>query len=137
MDVNIAKYTATFKISTKNIYDEFGFMDPSMYRIYLGSLDKLYDIMSECIWEEIELGGICDGAQLKVDYTVTPIDNIEEVVAEGTKYVKIDTVVRTDEPSGFIRWQAPDGLVMKVRPPHIFKVDREKSKWYTYEYEKD
>lgn len=127
MDINV-KYVAAFKIAIfHNIAGKFEPMHPSMYKVGMKYLYKIDDIMSECIWKEIELAGIGSGAQLKVDYTVSPIGNTEEIVAEDTKYIKVDSVVHTDEPSGFIEW--------KVHDPHIFKVDRKKSKWYTYEYE--
>lgn len=134
MDTN-AKYIAAFKIAIiHGIAGEFKPMHPSMYQIGMEYLNKLDDIMSECIWKEIELAGIGSGAQLKVDYAVVPFGNVENIVAEGTKYIKVDNVVHTDEPSGFIEWKDIEGSIVKVRDPHIFKVDRKKSKWYTYEY---
>ena len=134
MDIS-AKYTATIKLSTQNIVGKFGFMDPSVYKIHLVFLNQFEDAMSECIWEEIELGCIHEGTCIKVDYTVSLIDIPEETVFKGTKYVKVSTVVHTNEPSGFIKWKDPnDGIIVEVRPPHIFKVDREKSRWYFYEY---
>lgn len=131
------KYIAMVNIYPQNIDGKFGFMDPSIYKVEFAYLDKIDDIVSECIWEDIELEPVLSGANLKVKYTVVPIDNSDKIIAENTKYIKVDSVVHTDEPSGFIKWKDPDGTIVEVRPPHIFKVDREKSKWYTYEYEKD
>lgn len=133
--MNTMKYITMINIYSQNIDGKW--MDPSTYKVEFVYLDKIDDIISECIWKDIELDPVLSGAILKVEYTVVPIDNTDKIIAENTKYIKVDSVVYTDEPSGFIRWRHPDGTIVDVRPPHIFKVDREKSKWYTYEYEKD
>lgn len=98
----------------KNTDGEFN-KTPIRYEAEEETIDGAIEYRMDLMWEAIEIEGF-DDSELYVEFE---LEENGEYVDRDEYFVTLN-IVRTEKPSKYINWRGKE--------PHIFEVDREKSK---------
>lgn len=96
--------------------------DPHEYRVEGSTIDQCKAAFDDIILQSIELDGLSEGAVLHVKTVLSDVATGNYIDSDECA-IKIFKVVCTEEPSKFVDWSKSKAK------PHIFCVDRSKTKW--------